>query len=59
MRTHAVGAEQLRVGRVRRIQLPIPLRVGPPTTRVDGEPVAVTIDYDSFGADAPVTVPPT
>jgi hypothetical protein len=47
------------LGRVRRVLLPVPLRSGPPTTRVDGEPVAVTIDFASFGAPAPVAVPPT
>ena len=46
-------------GRLRRVQLPVPLRPGPPTTRVDGEPVAVTIDYVDFGAPVTVTVPST
>ena len=44
-------------GRLRRVQLPVPFRPGPPTTRVDGEPVAVTIDYTDFGAPVSVTAP--
>lgn len=44
-------------GRLRRILLPVPLRPGPPTTRVDGEPVGVTIDYFDFGGPAPIAVP--
>jgi hypothetical protein len=44
-------------GRVRRVLLPVPLRPGPPTTRVDAEPVAVTVDLFDFGAPPAVTVP--
>ena len=44
-------------GRIRRIQVPVPLRSGPPVTRSDGEPRVVTIDYDTFGAAPTVTVP--
>ena len=56
------GPYQLQVavdaqGRLRRVQLPVPLRPGPPTTRVDGEPVAVTIDYGDFGAPVTVAAP--
>jgi hypothetical protein len=51
----AVDAE----GRLRRVQVPVPLRPGPPTTRVDGEPVAVTIDFTDFGVPATITVPTT
>jgi hypothetical protein len=51
----AVDAE----GRLRRVQLPVPLRSGPPTTRVDGEPVVVTLDFTDFGVPAPVAVPST
>jgi hypothetical protein len=46
-------------GRLRRVQLPVPLRPGPPTTRVDGEPIAVTIDFTDFGIPASVAVPST
>ena len=44
-------------GRLRRVLLPVPLRPGPPTTRLDGEPVAVTVDIFDFGLAPPVTVP--
>jgi hypothetical protein len=46
-------------GRLRRVLLPVPFRPGPPTTRVDGEPVAVTIDYADFGTPVTVSVPTT
>jgi hypothetical protein len=36
-------------GRIRRLQVPSPLRAGPPVTRPDGEVKGVTIDYQDFG----------
>ena len=36
-------------GRIRRVQLPNPMRAGPPVTRPDGEVKGVTIDYEDFG----------
>ena len=44
-------------GRIRRVQLPAELRTGTPPTRVDGEMIAVTVDFGDFGTTAPVTVP--
>src|SRR4051794_39540809 len=44
-------------GRLRRVQLPVPLRPGPPVTRVDGEPVAVTLDYTDFGIPPAISAP--
>lgn len=45
-------------GRIRRVQLPAELRTGTPPTRVDGEVIAVTIDFADFGTPANITVPP-
>jgi hypothetical protein len=36
-------------GRIRRLQLPNPLRAGRPVLRPDGEVKGVTIDYEDFG----------
>ena len=44
-------------GRLRRVQLPVPFQPGPPTTRNDGEPVVVTIDYTDFGTPVTVSAP--
>jgi hypothetical protein len=56
------GVVQLEVlvdaaGRIRRIQVPVPLRAGPPTTRPDGEYNVVTIDFDNFGTPATIAAP--
>ena len=45
---HALYAFIDSTGRIRRVQLPNPLRAGPPVTRPDGEVKGVTIDYE-FG----------
>jgi hypothetical protein len=58
------GAYQLQIavdseGRLRRVQLPVPLQTGPPVTRSDGLPIAVTIDYTDFGVPPAVALPTT
>ena len=45
-------------GRLRRVQLPAEMRTGTPPTRVDGEVIAVTIDFCDFGTPANIVVPP-
>jgi len=45
-------------GRVRRVQLPAPLKAGKPIIRPDGELQAVTIDYEDFGVAVDVAPPP-
>jgi hypothetical protein len=47
------------LGRVRRMQLPVPLKVGPPRLRSDAEPVVVTIDLADYGVTADASVPTT
>lgn len=44
-------------GRIRRVQLPAELHTGTPPTRVDGEVIAVTIDFSDFGTPVAVTTP--
>lgn len=44
-------------GRIRRIQIPTDLTTKTPPTRVDGAPVAFTVDFLEFGVPAPAVGP--